>query len=161
MAGSNLELKKQIVDDLKVKLSKATSIIMVEYRGLTVSQDTALRNEFRKNNVEYKVIKNKLVLRALNELGHPGFDKSLEGPTAFAIGYDSVTVPAKIVVEQAKKLNKIAAKAGLLGDRKLDADGVKALAAIPSKEILVAQLLMVLQSPVRKLAQCLDQIAKK
>lgn len=161
MAGSNLELKKQLVEDLKVKLSKATSIIMVEYRGLTVSQDTALRNEFRKNNVEYKVIKNKLILRALNELGYTGFDKSLEGPTAFAIGYDSVTVPAKIVVEQAKKLNKIVAKAGLLGDRKLDAEGVRALAAIPSKEILVAQLLMVLQSPVRKLAQCLDQIAKK
>ena len=121
-----------------------------------------MRSELRKNNVEYKVIKNRLVLRALKESGIEGFDALLEGPTALAISYDDAVAPSKIIVDSVKKTNnKISVKGGVVEGKTLDVEGIKKVASIPSKPVLVAQLLGMLQTPIRGLAVALSEIAKK
>ncbi|MCL2751479.1 MAG: 50S ribosomal protein L10 [Firmicutes bacterium] len=159
--GENRIQKEAEVVEIKKKISEAKSIVLVDYRGLTVKQDTELRNEFRKNKIEYKVLKNTLFSRAFKELGHSGLDKELNGPSAFAFGYEDPILAAKVVADNAKKYNKMSIKAGFYDGKALDAAGVKTLASIPSKPVLVSQLLMLLTTPVRKLAQCCDQIASK
>ena len=112
--SANLEAKKQVVEEIKAKISASKSVVLVDYKGLTVAEATELRNAFRKANVEYKVLKNTLVRRAFNELGVSNFDADLNGATAVAFGSDE-TGASKIVVENAKKLNdKLSAKAHTL-----------------------------------------------
>ena len=112
--SANLELKKELVEDIKSKLSEAKSIIFVDYRGITVSEDTALRKEFRENNVTYKVFKNRLLTRALKDLGITGYDANMfEGTTAVAFSTDEVA-PAKIFCKHSKDLNKMAVKFGIV-----------------------------------------------
>ena len=114
--SANLELKKELVEDIKSKLSEAKSIIFVDYRGITVSEDTALRKEFRENNVTYKVFKNRLLTRALEDLGITGYDANMfEGTTAVAFSTDEVA-PAKIFCKHSKDLNKMAVKFGIVAD---------------------------------------------
>lgn len=156
-----LDAKKEVVSGIQEKLSKAKSAVLVDYRGLTVIQDTEMRAELRKNKVEYKVLKNRMVLRALNNLGYTGFDQALEGPTAVAISYDDPVVPSRILSDCAKKYQKTAVKGGVVEGRCYNAAEMKAVAAIPAKPVLVAQLLGLLTSPARGLAVALDQIAKK
>ncbi len=161
MSAETIKLKEQVVADYVEKFGKAKSFVLVDYRGLNVAEDTAMRNELRAANVEYKVIKNRLVLRALNNAGITGFDSALEGPTALAISYDDAVAPAKIIVGNVKKTNKIAVKGGVVEGKSLDANAITAVAAIPAKPMLVAQLLGMLQSPIRGLAVALSEIAKK
>ena len=161
MSAETLKLKQELVAGYVDKIGKAKSFVLVDYRGLNVAEDTAMRNDLRKANVEYKVIKNRLVLRALNEAGIEGFDAALEGPTAMAISYDDAVAPAKIIVDNVKKSNKIQVKGGVVEGKKLDAAGITSVAAIPAKPVLVAQLLGMLQTPVRGLAVALSEIAKK
>ena len=120
-----------------------------------------MRNDLRKANVEYKVIKNRLVLRAFDNAGLAGFDTVLEGPTAMAISYDDAVAPAKIIVDNVKKTNKLTVKGGIVEGKVLDAKEITKVAAIPAKPVLVAQLLGMLQTPVRGLAVALSEIAKK
>ena len=108
--SANLEAKKQVVESIKAKFSDSKSVVLVNYKGLTVAEDTELRNEFRKANVEYKVLKNTLIKRAFNELGVDSFDADLNGTTAVAFGSDE-TGASKIVIDNAKKYeNKLLAK---------------------------------------------------
>lgn len=153
-------LKEKEVQAIEEKVKKAKGIVLVDYRGLTVKQDTELRSEFRKNNVEYKVLKNKLVLRALNNSNFKGFDKVLEGPTAVAFGYDDAIVAAKIAVESSAKFTKMSVKAGIIDSKILNAEEVKTYSKIPAKPVLVSQLLCVLTSPARSLAIAISEIAK-
>ncbi len=161
MSAETIKLKQQQVSEYAEKFAKASSIVLVDYRGLNVSEDTAMRNDLRKANVEYKVVKNRLVLRALNEAGFTGFDKVLEGPTAIAISYEDAVAPAKIVVDNVKKTNKISVKGGIVEGKAMDAAGITKVASIPAKPVLVAQLLGMLQTPIRGLAVALSEIAKK
>lgn len=161
MSAEILKLKQEQVAQYVEKINKAKSFVLVDYRGLNVAEDTAMRCDLRKANVEYKVIKNRLVLRALNEAGITGFDKVLEGPTAMAISYDDPVAPSKIIVDNVKKTNKITVKAGVVEGKVMDSDGITKVASIPAKPALVAQLLGMLQSPVRGLAVALSEIAKK
>ena len=162
MSAETLKLKQQTVAEYVDKFGKAKSFVLVDYRGLNVAEDTAMRSELRKNNVEYKVIKNRLVLRALKESGIEGFDALLEGPTALAISYDDAVAPSKIIVDSVKKTNnKISVKGGVVEGKTLDVEGIKKVASIPSKPVLVAQFLGMLQTPVRSLAVVLSEIAKK
>lgn len=156
-----LQQKQDAVAVIKDKLKKASSVVLMDYRGLTVAQDTALRSEFRKSNIEYKVLKNKIMLRAFNELGYKELDSALNGPTAIAISYDDVVAPAKIAAESITKLNKMEIKGGLTEGKFTDVDAIKALAKIPSKEVLIGQLLGMLTMPLRSFAVVLDQAAKK
>lgn len=154
--STNLELKKQVVEEITSKIKNSKSVILVNYKGLTVAEVTELRNSFRKANVEYKVLKNTLVRKAFNEMGIHDFDVDLNGPTAVAFGQDE-TGAAKIVAEASKKYgDKISAKSAFVDNAYVDVAGVKALAAMPSKEELIAKMLGSMQSPVTKFAGVLS-----
>ena len=162
--SKNLELKKQVVSDIVKKFQDAQSVIIVNYNGLTVEQVTGLRAQFRANGVEYVVLKNTLVRRALQELNIEGLDEVLNGPSAFAFGMSDPVSPAKIVsdfITKKKNESPIEIKAGLLGTDLMDAAQIKALADVPSREVLLARLLGSLQSSVAGFVRVLDAIAKK
>jgi len=143
------------------KVKRAKSIVLIDYRGFNVAQDTNLRRDFRKENVEYKVLKNTLVRRALNDMGIKELDEKLNGPTALAFGYDDVVAPARIIMGSIGATKKMSVKGGLLEGKPIGEDEVKTLALIPDKKTLVAQFLAMLMAPVQKLAVALDQIANK
>lgn len=103
---SVLEQKEQIVEGIKAKISAASSIVLVDYKGLTVAQDTEMRKKFRESGVDYQVLKNRLVKIAFNELGYTQFDEALNGPTAVAFGSTDIAAPAKIAVDSVKAYNK-------------------------------------------------------
>ena len=146
--SANLEAKKQLVEDIKAKIKDAKSVVLVKFDGLSVAEDTELRREFRKNNVEYKVLKNTLVRRAFNDMGVTAFDEDLNGPTSIAFGADE-TGASKIIVDAVKKYeNKVFVKSAFVEGTRVDENGVKALASMPSKEELVAKMLGSLQAPI-------------
>ena len=161
--SKNLELKKQVVSDIVKKFQDAQSVVIVNYSGLTVEQVTALRSQFRANGVDYCVLKNTLVRRALQELNIEGLDEVLNGPSAFAFGMSDAVSPAKILNDfiTKSKTEVISVKAGLLGTEVMNPDQVKALADIPSREVLLARLVGSLQSSIAGFVRVLDAIAKK
>lgn len=145
--------KQKTVEEIKEKISRAKSVVIAEYKGLTVAEDTQLRREFRKNDVEYKVLKNTLIKRALNELDYTEFDECLVGTTSVAFGYGDEVSAAKIINESSKQFkNKIRAKSGLVDGAYLDEAGVRALADIPSREVLLARMLGSMNAPVTNFA---------
>ena len=159
--SANLELKKELVENIKSELKEAKSIIFVDYRGITVSEDTAMRKEFRENNVTYKVFKNRLLVRALNELGHTDYDpKMFEGTTAVAFSTDEVA-PARVFCKHSENLKKMAVKFGIVNGQIFSQAQVEELSKIPSKEVLIAMLLGTLNAPVSALARALNAIAEK
>ena len=158
---SVLEQKEQIVEGIKAKISAASSIVLVDYKGLTVAQDTEMRKKFRESGVDYQVLKNRLVKIAFNELGYTQFDEALNGPTAVAFGSTDIAAPAKIAVDSVKAYNKMAVKCGYVDGTFLNEDGVKELAAIPSREVLLAKRLGSMLAPISKLAYVLDAIKEQ
>ena len=159
--SAHIEAKKQIVEDIKAKIQASKSVVLVDYKGLTVAEDTEFRNEFRKANVEYKVLKNTLVRRAFNELGVSSFDGDLNGTTAVAFGSDE-TAASKVIIDNAKKFdNKLAPKSAYVNGEYVDKKGVEALAAIPSKDALYSMLAGTLSNFVRGLAVALNRVAEK
>lgn len=159
--SANLEAKKELVAEIKDKLSRAKCVVFVDYRGLNVAQDTEMRTEFRKNNSDYKVYKNRLVLRAANELGISGLEEHLQGTSAMAFGYEDEVGAAKIVSQVGEKTNMLSIKCGLLNGKLISSDEVKTLAKIPSREELIGKLLFIFQNPMRSLAVAINEIAKK
>lgn len=158
--STNREIKEQAVEEIVNKIKDANSIVLVDYKGLTVAQDTELRNKFRASNVEYKVYKNRLLKIAFEKLGVNFAPESYEGTTALATSKD-VVAPAKIAFEGEKNYKVMKAKCGYIEGKVLDYNGVKAIAAIPAKDVLVAQLLGMLLNPIRSLAVVLNEAAKK
>ena len=158
---SNQETKKALVEEIKANIQNAKSIVLIDYRGISVAEDTALRKEFRNNNIVYKVYKNRLFKKACEDLGINGFDSYLEGTTAFAFGMEEETVAPRIAKKQIKSLNKMEIKAGYCDGEVIDAKKVDMLASIPSKEQLIATLLSMLNAPVSALARTLQAIADK
>jgi len=158
--SANVEAKKQVVEEIKGKISSAKSIVLVNYSGLTVAEDTEFRTAFRKAGVEYKVLKNTLVRKAFNELGINDFDADLNGPTAIAFGSDE-TASSKVVVEGIKKYNKMEVKSAYVDGAYVDVKGVNALATIPSKEELYAKCAGALQSIIAGLAIAIKAVAEK
>ena len=159
--NANLQNKANIVSEIKDKLSKAKTVVFVDYKGINVSDDTKLRSNFRSNNDEYKVYKNRLMLRALNELGYTGFESYLEGTTAFAFGYADEVSAAKVVTETAKTNKNLNIKCGIFNGKFIDSNEVQKLGSLPNKETLIAQLLCVLNGPARNLACTLKAISEK
>lgn len=155
------EVKVEKVAEIKEKLQKAVSFVLVDYKGLTVAEDTALRNEFRSKGVSYHVYKNRLMKIALNELGYNQFDDALNGPTAIALGSSDIAAPAKIAIDKAKAYKKMAVKCGLVDGSYLDEAGCQVLATLPSREGLISQILGLLQSPVAGFARTIAAIAEK
>lgn len=159
--ANNKEEKKKIVAEIGEKIKNGSSFVLVDYKGITVAEDTVLRNAFRKEGVDYKVYKNRYLKIALNNLGYTDYDEFLNGTTAIAIGTDNPLAPAKIVTDKIAEFKKMTCKCGMLDKKFVDAATVSALAKIPSKEVLIAQLLGMLQSPIRKLAVALNAVAEK
>ena len=146
--SANFEAKKLVVEEIKSKIQASKSVVLVKFSGLTVAQDTELRREFRKNNVEYKVLKNTLVRRAFNDIGVTAFDEDLNGPTSVAFGLDE-TGAAKVIIDAVKKYeNKVSVKSAYVDGARVDVNAVKELAAMPSKEELLAKLLGSLKAPI-------------
>ena len=159
--SANIETKKQVVEEIKTKIQAAKSVVFVNYKGLTVAQDTEFRTEFRKANCEYKVLKNTLVRKAFNELGITCFDEDLNGPTAVAFGADE-TAAAKVAIKSCEKYNDvISVKSAYVDGQYIDVKGVKALSKMPSKEELVAKLLGSLQSPISGFVGVLSGVSRK
>lgn len=162
MNQSVLEQKKQVVSDITEKLRNAKSVVLVEYKGLSVEKATELRNKCREVGVEYKVYKNTLMRFAFEELGFKDITPNLEGPNAIAISFNDEVSAAKVTNDFAKTSNDtVVLKAGIADGKVLNADEVKALASVPAREVLIAQLAGVLQGNIRNLAYMLDQISKK
>lgn len=161
MSEQAIAIKKEIVEDIKAKIKAASSIVLVDYKGLTVKQDTELRANFRKAGVEYRVLKNRLVKIAFNELGYTDFDSALEGPTAFAFGSTDSVAPAKITYDAIKNYGKISAKCGMMDGSFADEETLKTIASLPSREVLLAKMCGSMLAPISKLAYVLQAIADK
>ena len=159
--SNNLEMKKTVVAGIKEKFEKAQTVVLVDYRGLTVAEDTELRNQLRKAGVEYAVLKNTMISRAIEGMNVDEMHASLEGPTAVAFGYEDMIAPAKILSEFAKKSKKLTIKCGVCDGAYLNADGVEALASLPSKEVLVAKIMGSMMSSVSKFVYCVEAIRKQ
>ncbi|MEN6412861.1 MAG: 50S ribosomal protein L10 [Veillonellales bacterium] len=150
--------KKQIVEELKEKLSNTKGAVITNYRGLNVAQDTKLRRKLREAGVEYRVVKNTMTRIAAQETGLAGLAPVLEGPTAIAMSYTDPVAPAKLISDFIKenKLQALEIKAGLVEGQVIDAKGVKELAGLPPKEVLIAKMLGSMQSPVVGLVNVLQ-----
>ena len=158
---AKVELKQPIVDEISSSINGASSVVVVDYRGLTVEEDTNLRKQLREAGVTYKVYKNTYVSRAVEGTEFESLRTVLEGPSAFAVSQDDATSPARVIANFAKKAPKLEIKAGVVEGVFYDANGMKAIADIPSREVLISRLLGSLQSPVANFARVLNQIAEK
>ncbi len=158
-----LQSKQQKVAELTEKLKSAKSGVLVDYKGITVAEDTKLRRELREAGVTYMVEKNTILRFALNNLGLEGLDGVLEGTTAIAFSENDETAPARILGKFAEdcKDDKFKLKAGFIDKEIYDEKGVVALSKIPSKEVLLAQLVGSLQGPMQKLAAIVKAVADK
>lgn len=159
--NKNRQIKEAKVAEIREKLEKAQAIVLADYQGLTVEEDTALRKTLREAGVEYKVYKNNLVTLAAKELGIEGLDSYLEGPVSIAFGYEDATAPARVLNNFAKDHKKLELKAGVVDGIVYDKAGVEKLATIPSKEVLIAKLLGSFKAPLSNLAYLLNAIKEK
>ena len=153
-----LSEKQAIVAELTEKIQGAAGGVLVDYKGITVAEDTALRAEMRKNGVDYAVVKNTLTRFAVKHAGLEELSSVLEGTTSLAVSATDPVAPARVVSEFSKKMNgeKFIVKAGFVDGKVISVDEVKALADLPSKEVLLSMLLSAMQGPVRGLAVSLD-----
>ncbi len=158
---AKVELKQPIVQEISDNIKDAQSVVVVDYRGLTVAEDTQLRKQLREAGVTYKVYKNTLVNRAIEGTEFAGLAEVLEGPSAFAISTTDATAPARVLAKFAKTAPALEMKAGVVEGTFYDAAGMAAIASIPGREELLSRLLGSMQSPVTNLARVLNQIAEK
>lgn len=160
--NKNHLVKQEIVNEIVGKLQNAKSVVIAEYKGMTVEEVTALRAKFRAANVEYVVLKNTLVRRALAELNVTGLDTLLQGPSVFAFSNSDEVAAAKIINDyiDADKKQTLRVKAGLIGTTVIDAAGVKALAQLPPKEVLVAKLMGTLNAPATNFVGVLSAVLR-
>ena len=157
---AKVELKQPIVQEISEAINGAASVVVVDYRGLTVAQDTELRKQLRAAGITYKVYKNTLVSRAVEGTEFESLREVLEGPSAFAISAEDATAPARVLAEFAKKAPKLEIKAGVVEGAYYDANGMKEISSIPSRDVLLGRLFGSMQSPITNLARVLNQIAE-
>ena len=157
---AKVELKAPVVDEIKGYVAEAKSAVLVDYRGLTVEQDTRLRKQLREAGVVYKVYKNTMLHLAFEGTDYAKLDENLEGPTAIAFGIEDETAPARILNDFAKEAEALQFKGAVVDGEYYDEAGIKVLATIPSKEVLISKLLGSLQSPITNFARVVKQIAE-
>lgn len=156
-----VEAKQTVVQEIADKFKSAASVVVVDYRGLTVAQVTELRKQLREAGVEFKVYKNTLVRRATEAVGHEELNEVLTGPNAIAFSNEDVVAPARIINDFAKANEQLEIKAGLIEGAYASVEEVKALAELPSREGLLSMLLSVLQAPMRNLALVTKAVAEQ
>jgi large subunit ribosomal protein L10 len=157
--GNAVEAKQAVVQEIADKFKAAASVVVVDYRGLTVAQVTELRKQLREAGVEFKVYKNTMVRRAAEEVGHAELNEVLTGPNAIAFSNEDVVAPARIINNFAKENEALEIKAGLIEGNFATLEEVKALAELPSREGLLSMLLSVLQAPMRNFALATKAVA--
>ena len=158
---AKVELKQPIVAEISELLDGAASAVVVDYRGLTVAEDTALRKQLREAGVTYKVYKNTMIRFEAKGTAFDALEPNLVGPTAIAVSKDDATAPARILAEFAKKAPKLELKAGVVEGTYYDQKGIGVIATIPNREVLLGRLLGSMQSPITNFARVIKQIAEK
>ncbi len=158
---AKVELKQPIIQEITENVKDAQSVVVVDYCGLTVEQDTQLRRELRAAGIIYKVYKNTMMRRAFEGTDYAALDQVLEGPNAIAISKDDATAPARVLAKFAKTANALEIKAGIVEGGFYDAEGMKAISAVPSREELLGKLLGSIQSPITNFARVISQIAEQ
>ena len=158
---AKVELKQPIVQAIAEDIKDAASVVLVDHRGLTVAEDTALRKQLREAGIVYKVCKNTMMKRAFEGTDFAALDEHLEGPSAIAISKDDATAPARILCKFAKDAKALELKAGVVEGTVYDVAGLTELSKVPSREELLSKLLGSLQSPITNLARVLNQIAEQ
>ncbi len=158
---AKVELKAPIVEEISNGIKDAKSVVLVDYRGLTVEQDTNLRKALREANVTYKVYKNTMMNFAFKGTDFEGLAPYLEGPSAMAYSTEDATAPARVICNFAKTAEKLEVKGGVVEGTVYDANGIKTISAIPSKDVLLGKLFGSMQSPIANLARVLNQIAEQ
>lgn len=161
MSNKNRELKENKVSEIKEKLQNSKAIVLADYQGLTVEEDTLLRKQLREAKIEYKVYKNSLTTLAAKELKIDGVDTYLEGPVAIAFSYEDETAAARILNNFAKDHKKLELKAGIINNVVYDAANITKIASIPSRDVLISKLLGSLKAPLSNLAYLLNAIKEK
>ena len=158
---AKVELKKPIVEEISEVIKDAQGVVLVDYRGLTVEQDTILRKQLREAGITYKVYKNTMMNFAFKGTDCEALAPHLEGPSAIAVSKDDATAPARVLVKFAKEAPNLELKAGVVEGTYYDAKGIAEVAKVPSRDELISKLLGSLQSPITNLARVLNQIAEK
>ena len=158
---AKVELKQPIVEEIAALLKDAQALVAVDYRGLTVEEDTQLRKSLREAGVTYKVYKNTLIKRAVAGTEWEKIADVLEGPTAIAVSTEDATAPARILFEAGKEMPSLELKAGIVAGEYYDDQMIKVIATIPSREVLLGRLLGSIQAPVANFARVIKQIAEK
>ena len=157
---AKVELKQPIIEEISANVKDAQSVVVVDYRGLTVAEDTELRKQLREAGVTYKVYKNTLMTRAFEGTDFESLAPVLEGPSAIAISTEDATAPARVIAKFAKNAPALEIKAGVVEGTFYDANGMMAVASVPSREELLSKLLGSIQSPITNFARVLNQIAE-
>ena len=158
---AKVELKKPVIDEISELLNGAKAAVLVDYRGLTVEEDTNLRKQLREAGVTYKVYKNTMINFAVKGTEFEELSKHLEGPTAIAISKEDATAPARILFNFSKTAEALELKAGVVEGTYYDEAGIKVIATVPSREELISKLLGSIQSPITNFARVIKQIAEK
>ena len=158
---AKVELKAPVVQSIVNDITDAASVVIVNYRGITVEQDTELRKQLREAGIIYKVCKNTMMKRAFEGTDFAQLNDVLEGPNAIAISKDDATAPARIICKFAKDAKVLEVKGAVVEGTLYDEKAVAELANIPSREILLGRLLGSMQSPIANFARVLKQIAEK
>lgn len=158
---AKVELKAPIIDEIKGHVDGAEGIVLADYRGLTVAEDTDLRKQLREAGVVYKVYKNTYIKRAIAGTSFEGLTPSLEGPTAIAISKKDATAPARILYKFAKNAPKLEIKCGIIENQFYDSKTISTIAEIPGREELLSRLLGSMKSPITNMARVIKQIAEK
>lgn len=158
---AKVEIKQPIVQEIAENIKDAQSVVIVDYRGLTVAEDTQLRKQLREAGITYKVYKNTLMNFAFKGTEFESLTDMLEGPNAIAVSKDDATAPARILAQFAKKAPALEIKAGVVEGNFYDAEGMKAISSIPSREELLSKFLGSIQSPITNFARVIKQIAEK
>ena len=158
---AKVEVKQPIVEEIKAQLDGAKSIVVVDYRGISVADVTELRKQCREAGVIYKVYKNTMVRRAVEGTELEGIVKDLEGTNAFAISKEDATLAARVVAKFIKKAKVCQLKSGVVEGTYYDAKGIETIATIPSREELIAKFMGSIQSPITNFARVIKQIAEK
>ena len=152
--------KQEVVQEIRDKVTKAKSMVLVDARGLSVLDDTKLRKTLREAEVDYKVYKNTMINFAIKDTGSEGLSQYLEGPTAVAFSYDEATKAANLINKMMKDMPKLEFKAGVVDGVVYDAQGMEVIADIPSREVLLSRLLGSLMSPISSFARVINALAE-
>ena len=157
---AKIEAKSQIVDEIRGKVEKASAMVLVDARGLTVAEDTALRKKLREAGVDYKIYKNTMINFAIKDTPFEVLSKHLEGPTAVAFSYEDATAAGRELDSFVDKYEKLSFKAGVIDGNYYDEKTIQVMAKIPSREVLLSRLLGSWKAPIASFARVVKEIAK-